>query len=48
VEQAAYTPLDAQLDAERAGFVKAAGTQDFREGVAAFLERRSPVFGEVK
>ena len=47
VEQASYTPLDSQLDAERAGFIKAAGTQDFREGVAAFLERRSPVFGGV-
>ena len=47
VEQASYTPLDTQLDAERAGFIKAAGTQDFREGVAAFLERRAPIFGGV-
>ena len=46
VDQASYTPLDAQLDAERAGFVKAAGTRDFREGVTAFLERRAPLFGQ--
>ena len=45
VDQASYTPLDVQLDAERAGFVKAATTWDFREGVAAFLERRPPQFG---
>lgn len=45
VDQALHTPLDAQLDAERAGFIKAAGTQDFREGVTAFLERRTPLFG---
>jgi 2-(1,2-epoxy-1,2-dihydrophenyl)acetyl-CoA isomerase len=45
VDQALHTPLDAQLDAERAGFIKAAGTQDFRQGVAAFLERRTPLFG---
>ncbi len=47
VDQASHTPLDAQLDAERDGFVKAAATPDFREGVAAFLERRHPKFGEV-
>jgi 2-(1,2-epoxy-1,2-dihydrophenyl)acetyl-CoA isomerase len=46
VDQAPNTPLDAQLDAERDGFVKAAGTRDFREGVTAFLERRPPRFGE--
>jgi 2-(1,2-epoxy-1,2-dihydrophenyl)acetyl-CoA isomerase len=44
IDQAPNTPFDAQLDAERAGFVKAAGTPDFREGVAAFLERRPPQF----
>jgi len=46
IEQAPYSSLDAQLDAEREGFVRAAGTTDFREGVAAFLERRAPQFGK--
>jgi len=46
VDQAPNTPLDAQLDAERDGFVEAAGTRDFREGVTAFLVRRPPRFGE--
>jgi 2-(1,2-epoxy-1,2-dihydrophenyl)acetyl-CoA isomerase len=46
IDQAPNTPFDVQLDAERAGFVKAAGTRDFREGVAAFLERRPPQFGK--
>jgi len=46
VEQAPYTSLDRQLDGERDGFVQAAGTRDFREGVLAFLERRHPQFGQ--
>jgi 2-(1,2-epoxy-1,2-dihydrophenyl)acetyl-CoA isomerase len=46
VDQAPSTQLDAQLEAERDGFVKAASTRDFREGVTAFLERRPPRFGE--
>ena len=46
VDQAPYTPLDRQLDSERDGFVKAAGTRDFQEGVRAFLERRQPRFGQ--
>ncbi len=46
IDQAPNTSFDAQLDAEREGFVKAAGTRDFREGVTAFLERRPPQFGE--
>jgi 2-(1,2-epoxy-1,2-dihydrophenyl)acetyl-CoA isomerase len=45
IDQAPNTSFDAQLDAEREGFVKAAGTRDFREGVTAFLERRAPRFG---
>jgi 2-(1,2-epoxy-1,2-dihydrophenyl)acetyl-CoA isomerase len=44
VDQAPYTPLERQLDSERDGFVKAAGTRDFQEGVRAFLERRQPRF----
>jgi 2-(1,2-epoxy-1,2-dihydrophenyl)acetyl-CoA isomerase len=46
VDQALHTSLDAQLDAERDGFIRAAGTPDFREGVQAFLERRQPQFGD--
>jgi 2-(1,2-epoxy-1,2-dihydrophenyl)acetyl-CoA isomerase len=45
IEQAPYSSLDAQLDAEREGFVRAAATADFREGVSAFLERRPAKFG---
>jgi len=44
IDQSLHSSLDAQLDAERAGFVRAAGTADFREGVSAFLERRQPQF----
>ena len=44
IDQSLHSSLDAQLDAERAGFVRAAGTADFREGVSAFLERRQPDF----
>jgi len=44
IDQALYTSLDVQLDAERAGFLRAAATADFREGVSAFLERRQPNF----
>ncbi|CAO3435196.1 enoyl-CoA hydratase/isomerase family protein [Azospirillum doebereinerae] len=36
--------LDQQLDAERARFRATAGTEDFREGIAAFLAKRKPVF----
>jgi 2-(1,2-epoxy-1,2-dihydrophenyl)acetyl-CoA isomerase len=46
VDQAPYASLDTQLDAERDGFIRAAGTADFREGVQAFLERRQPQFGK--
>ena len=37
--------LPAQLDAERAAFHAGMATADFREGVAAFLGKRKPVFG---
>ena len=46
VHQAATSSFDAQLEAEREGFLAAARTRDFREGVAAFFERREPRFGE--
>lgn len=44
MRQSFTTPLDRQLDAERAHFVAAAATEDFREGVAAFLAKRPPAF----
>jgi 2-(1,2-epoxy-1,2-dihydrophenyl)acetyl-CoA isomerase len=43
--RAATSPFEAQLEAEAAGFISLAGTSDFREGVAAFFERRKPRFG---
>jgi 2-(1,2-epoxy-1,2-dihydrophenyl)acetyl-CoA isomerase len=36
--------LPAQLDAERAAFVRCAASEDFAEAVAAFLAKRAPVF----
>jgi 2-(1,2-epoxy-1,2-dihydrophenyl)acetyl-CoA isomerase len=45
VHQAPTTTLDVQLEAERGNFVAAAATPDFREGIAAFFERRPPRFG---
>ncbi|HEY1709543.1 MAG TPA: enoyl-CoA hydratase-related protein [Rhizomicrobium sp.] len=38
--------LEDQLDAEADGFTAMASTADFREGVAAFFERREPRFGK--
>jgi len=38
--------LDDQLDAEATGFISLSATADFREGVAAFFERREPRFGK--
>jgi 2-(1,2-epoxy-1,2-dihydrophenyl)acetyl-CoA isomerase len=45
VYQATGASFDEQLEAERDAFVAAAGTKDFREGVAAFFERRPAKFG---
>lgn len=45
VWSAAARPLDGQLEAEAAGFLSLAATPDFREGVAAFFERREARFG---
>jgi 2-(1,2-epoxy-1,2-dihydrophenyl)acetyl-CoA isomerase len=45
VHQAPTTSFNDQLEAERDGFVTAAGTRDFREGIGAFLDRRPAKFG---
>ncbi|MCA0242184.1 MAG: enoyl-CoA hydratase/isomerase family protein [Proteobacteria bacterium] len=44
-DDAVTMPLHAHLDAERAALLRAAASADGREGVAAFIERRAPVFG---
>lgn len=40
VEHACTSDFDTQLDREKASFVAAAGHSEFREGIAAFFERR--------
>ena len=37
-------PLVAQMEDEAAGFVSAAGSEDFHEAIGAFFERRLPLF----
>jgi 2-(1,2-epoxy-1,2-dihydrophenyl)acetyl-CoA isomerase len=44
LNNAMYDSLDEQLHTEDSLQQKAAATQDFKEGVAAFLEKRNPVF----
>ena len=44
VETAGYSDFGSQLDRERASFIACAATDQFREGVSAFLERRPPQF----
>lgn len=44
VDDAFGTSLAQHLEAERAAFVASTETADFREGVAAFLAKRDPVF----
>lgn len=45
VWQAEDVTFDEQLEAERAAFMAAAETADFREGITAFFERRPTRFG---
>lgn len=44
MRQSMEMPLDRQLDAERNAFLAGVQTQDFRDGVAAFLKKERPVF----
>jgi 2-(1,2-epoxy-1,2-dihydrophenyl)acetyl-CoA isomerase len=44
--RAANNPVEGQLEAEAASFIALSATADFREGVAAFFERRPPKFGK--
>jgi 2-(1,2-epoxy-1,2-dihydrophenyl)acetyl-CoA isomerase len=44
MRQSLDTPFAEQLDAEAAGFRHCAATDDFREGVEAFLAKRKPRF----
>jgi 2-(1,2-epoxy-1,2-dihydrophenyl)acetyl-CoA isomerase len=44
VETACYSDFGSQLDRERASFIACAATDQFREGVSAFFERRPPQF----
>jgi enoyl-CoA hydratase/carnithine racemase len=36
--------LERQIELERQGIVRAAGTADYREGLRAFFDKRPPVF----
>lgn len=44
IQNSAVNDLDAQLDKERDLQRQAGRTEDYREGVAAFLEKRQPAF----
>lgn len=44
INQSFDTCLEAQLEAELQGFARCARTADLAEGLAAFLEKRKPVF----
>ncbi len=44
VDDALAAPLDQHLQAERDAFLASTATADFREGVAAFIAKREPVF----
>ncbi|MGH6693378.1 MAG: enoyl-CoA hydratase-related protein, partial [Gammaproteobacteria bacterium] len=44
VNESPNQTLAAQLEIEIDAFARCAGTHDFAEGVAAFVEKRKPVF----
>jgi enoyl-CoA hydratase len=44
LQQAFETPLASGLEFERKAFVMLAGSEDRREGIDAFLEKRKPEF----
>lgn len=44
LEQSAINDYEAQLDSERQSQLQSGQTEDFREGVAAFIEKRPPRF----
>ena len=44
INQSFVTPIDKQLDDEIAYFAECAKTNDFKEGVTAFVEKRKPQF----
>ncbi len=44
VDDALAAPLDQHLEAERNAFLASTATADFREGTAAFIAKREPMF----
>jgi enoyl-CoA hydratase/carnithine racemase len=44
VNAAAFSSFDAYLALERASMAAVMGTEEPKEGIAAFVERREPVF----
>jgi 2-(1,2-epoxy-1,2-dihydrophenyl)acetyl-CoA isomerase len=44
IDEAAVAPLEKQLEAEALAFSRCAGSDDMREGIAAFVAKRRPSF----